>query len=137
GVAAAAEELGAADPADEEKLAAERKKLSQEVARYKAGKGHLGASEPDTLMKFGYGGSEAIRNIPAMHITRRVCDEVLKATLHKTLSEIEAAIDKDLRPRSAPLAGWSAGGVATIERRKSLVKNVVGVLEGAGPLADE
>jgi len=136
-VATAAVEFEAADPKDAEKVAAARKKLSEEVAKYKAGKGHLGEGEPDTLMKFGYGGHDAIRNIPVMHITRAQCDQVLKAALNKTLAEIESAIDKDLKPQSAVLTGWSAGGVATIERKQAHVKNVIGVLEGSGPLADE
>lgn len=137
GVAAAAEEFEAADPQDAEKLAAARKKLSEDVAKYKAGKGHLPASEPDALMKFGYGGSEPIRSLPVMHITRELCDKVLKAALNKTLSDLEAAIDNDLKSQSAALKGWSAGGVVTIERKQALVKNVIGVLEGSGPLADE
>ncbi len=136
-VAGAAVEFEAADANDAEKLAASRKKLTEAVVKYKAGKGHLTADEPDTLMKFGYGGHDAIRNIPVMQITRAVCDQVLKAALHKTLVEIESAIDKDLKPQSAALAGWSAEGVTTIERKQAAVKNVVGVLNATGPLAEE
>ncbi|MGE5194705.1 MAG: M20/M25/M40 family metallo-hydrolase, partial [Deltaproteobacteria bacterium] len=88
-------------------------------------------------MKFGYAGHDVIRNLPVMHITRSACDQVLKGALHKTLAEIEAEIDKDLSPRSAVLTGWTAGGVVTIERKHAPVKNVVGVLEGSGALADE
>ncbi len=39
--------------------------------------------------------------------------------------------------RSGALAGWQARGELTIERKQAEVKNVVGVLEGAGALADE
>ena len=136
-VAAAAEEFIAADPADVEKSAAARKKLADEVARYKAGKGHLGSEEPDALMKFGYAGTDQIRNLPVFHITKAVCDQVLKAALKKSLSEIEAEIDKDFKPHSAVLEGWTAGGVVSIDRQYAHVKNVIGVLNGAGPLADE
>jgi hypothetical protein len=136
-VATAAEEFEAVDANDAEKVAAARKKLSEEVAKYKAGKGHLGKEEPDTLMKFGYAGHDAIRNLPVLHITRAVCDQVLKAALNKTLAELEAEIDKDFKPQSAALKGWTAGGVVTIERKQALVKNVVAFLEGSGPLADE
>jgi hypothetical protein len=136
-VAEAAVEFEAVDAQDAEKLAAARKKLSEEVGKYKAGKGHLGTTEPDTLMKFGYGGRDAIRNLPVLHITRAVCDSVLKPALNKTLAEIETEIDKDLKPQSAVLTGWNAGGVVTIERKQALVKNVVAVLEGTGPTADE
>jgi hypothetical protein len=136
-VAAAAEEFEAVDATDADKVAAARKKLADEVAKYKAGKGHLAKEEPDALMKFGYGGHDAIRNLPVMHITRAACDQVLKSALNKTLAEIEAGIDNDLTPRSAVLAGWTAGGVITIERRQAAVKNVVGVLEASGTLAGE
>jgi hypothetical protein len=95
GVADAAEEFEAVDSKDAEKLAAARKKLTEEVAKYKSGKGHLGKEEPDTLMKFGYAGHDAIRNLPVLHITRAVCDQVLKPALNKTLAEIETEIDKE------------------------------------------
>ncbi len=136
-VALAAVEFEAADPKDAEKSAAARKKLSEEVANYKAGKGHLSDSEPDTLMKFGYFSDEVVRNVPVMHVTRAACDQVLKAALNKTLTDLESEIDKDFKPKSAVLPGWGAGGVVSIDRKQALVKNVVGVLEGEGPLADE
>ena len=136
-VAAAAEEFVAIDPADAEKSSAARKKLADEVARFKAGKGHLGEEEPDGLMKFGYVSKVQIRNLPVMHISKTVCNQVLKAALNKSLVEIEAEIDKDLVPQSTVVSGWTAGGVVTIDRQYAQVKNVIGVLNGAGPLADE
>ena len=136
-VAAAAVEFEAVDSQDAEKLVAARKKLADEVARYKAGKGHLSTDEPDALMKFGYGGKDAIRNLPVMHITKAVCNKLLKIALHQSLAEIEAQIDNDLKPHSAVLNGWTAGGVATIDRKQTPVKNVIAVLNGSGPLADE
>ncbi len=136
-VATAAVEFEAVDAQDAEKLAAARKKLSDEIAKYKAGKGHLSTAEPDTLMKFGYAGRDAIRNLPVLHISRAVCDSVLKPSLNKTLAELESAIDKELKPHSAVLTGWNAGGVVSIERKQALVKNVVAVLEGSGPKSDE
>lgn len=136
-VARAAVEFEAIDASESEKYAEARKKLSTEVARYKAGKGHLGSDEPDTLMKFGYAGSEAIRNLPVIHITRAAADQFLKPALGKTLTELEAAIDEEVKPQSALLPGWTAGGVVSIERKTAEVKNVISVLEGSGPLADE
>ncbi|MSR59356.1 MAG: M20/M25/M40 family metallo-hydrolase [Planctomycetaceae bacterium] len=137
GAADAAIELETADPADAEKYKASKEKLTTELARYKAGKGHLGSEEPDTLMKFGYAGSEVIRNLPIVHITRAVADQFLKPALGKSLTELEAAIDQEMKPHSALLPGWTAGGVLTIERTQAEVKNVIAVLEGTGPLADE
>ncbi|MBS0263522.1 MAG: M20/M25/M40 family metallo-hydrolase [Planctomycetes bacterium] len=136
-VAVAAVEFEAADPTNAEKLAAARKKLTEEVANYKAGKGHLSDTEPDNLMKFGYFSDEMVRNIPAMHITRAVCDQILKGALNKTLADLEAEIDKEFKPQSVVLAGWNAQGTVSIERKVAPVKNVIAVLEGAGPHADE
>ncbi len=136
-VAAAAEEFEAVDVKDADKLAAARKKLSAEVAKYKTAKAELAKGETDTLMKFGYGGDDSIRSIPLAHITRAVCDQILKPALNTSLKDIETAIDKDLKPRSAVLAGWKGSGEITIERKQAEVKNVIGVLEGEGPLAQE
>lgn len=136
-VADAAVEFEAVDAKDAEKLAAARAKLTEEVAKYKAGKGHLSNDVPDTLMKFGYAGSEPIRNLPIIHITRALADKFLKPGLGKTIDELEAAIDADFKPKSALVTGWTAGGVVSITRKQAEVKNVVGVLEGTGPLSDE
>jgi hypothetical protein len=136
-VAIAAVDFEATDANDSEKVAAARKKLSEEVARYKAGKGHLSDSEPDTLMKFGYFSDDMVRNVPALHFTRAICDQVLKASLNKTLADLEGEIDKEFKPKSAVLTGWNATGTVSIERKTATVKNVVAVLEGEGPLADE
>jgi hypothetical protein len=133
----AAVEFEAADPQNAGQLAAARKKLSEEVAKYRSGKAHLGAAEPDTLMRMGHVSNEAVRDVPVIHVTRAVCDRVLKPALGKTLAELEAEIDRDFKPRSALLTGWTAAGVATVERQQADVKNVIAVLDGAGPTADE
>ncbi|MGQ0636462.1 MAG: M20/M25/M40 family metallo-hydrolase, partial [Planctomycetaceae bacterium] len=137
GVAEAALEFDAADPNDKEKYAAARQNLAAETAKYKSGKVHLEQPGPEKLMKFGYAGSEPMRQLPVVHITRAIADEILKPALGKTLAELEAAIDRDLKPQSALLNGWQAKGEVTIERKQAEVRNVIGVLEGAGPTADE
>ena len=135
--AVAAQEFLAVDASDAEKLAAARKKLEEEVAKFKTGKGHLAAGETDALLAFNYGGSDSSRSIPVLHLTRAAADKVLKPTLNKTLSDLEKAIDEDLKQHGAVLTGWSAAGEAQITRVKADVKNVIGVLDGEGPLADE
>src|SRR5439155_9651728 len=57
--------------------------------------------------------------------------------LGKSLAELEDAIDKELKPQSAALTGWTADGGVTAVRKEYHVKNVVGVLDGSGPLKDE
>ncbi len=91
----------------------------------------------DALMPFGYSAFGSPVGIPAVHVKRAVADQMLRASLGKSLAEVEKAIDEKLEPLSAPLKGWSAKMTVSVERKSIPVKNVVGVLEGAGPLANE
>lgn len=136
-VAEAAVEAESIDAADAEKLAMAKMKLSESVAKYKAGKGHLPTEPADPLMKFGFGGGDAIRELPILHLSRSACDQILKGSIDKTLEQLEATIDQTLQPSSQVLTGWNAGGVVSIERPTAIVKNVIGVVEGVGPLAEE
>jgi hypothetical protein len=137
GVADSAVEVEAIDAADAEKLAMAKMKLTEAVAKYKAGKGHLPAEPSDDLMKFGYAGSEAIREIPVLHINQKLCDQLLQGSLKTTLTALEEKIDQTQKPASQVLTGWNAGGVVSIERTQAAVRNVIGVVEGNGPLANE
>jgi hypothetical protein len=76
-------------------------------------------------------------SLPVFHVRRAVLDAVLLSSLGRGLRELEQDIDRDLKPRSAPLPGWTARLDATMDKAPFAVKNVIGVLEGAGPLADE
>lgn len=130
-------QLEQADPNDKDKLAAIQKK-HQEAERYlKTLQGRAKSGKTDELMEFGYGGDGRKKSIPVFHIKQEVVDKLLKPSTGKTLAELEAAIDEDLKPRSQVLKGWSAKGVATVEQVSREVKNVIGVLEGEGPLANE
>ncbi len=53
------------------------------------------------------------------------------------LAEAERQIDGDLTPRSKELAGWTVKAEADLVHRRADVANVVGVIEGEGPLAEE
>jgi hypothetical protein len=56
----------------------------------------------------------------------------------KKLIDIETDIDRDLKPRSAVLAGWSANMTTAVKTSAGIpAKNIIGTLEGAGPLAKE
>ncbi|HEX4591894.1 MAG TPA: M28 family peptidase [Gemmataceae bacterium] len=94
------------------------------------------AENDDPLMEFAYA-SGAAGNIPAVQVKRSVADQMLKSALNASLADIEKAIAKDLTPAGANLRGWSATVSLSVERAKIPVKNVVGVLDGAGPLANE
>jgi hypothetical protein len=91
----------------------------------------------DDLLAFTHAGTEVFSTIPYLMLTRAFADKVLKDAGQPSLEELEAQIDSDLKPRSRELKDWSADARVEIERREVTTKNVVGVLEGAGPLADE
>jgi Zn-dependent M28 family amino/carboxypeptidase len=96
-------------------------------------------------------------NLPAFHMKRELLQQMLKAA-GADLGKIEAAIDEELKPQSLPLMGWTGGAIARFiplkpqstelkgwtvslevksKRDKLPLRNVIGVLEGMGPLANE
>ncbi len=75
--------------------------------------------------------------LPFVMVTRDFADQILAAAGSPKLADIEARIDSDLRPRSRELQGVSVTARVTIDRPGITTRNVVGVLEGSGPLADE
>src|SRR5260370_5119001 len=91
-------------------------------------------AQGDKLMPFGYIPESG--TIPALQLRRSILDPLFESSLGMDLRKIEQAIDRDLKPRAASLRGWTAKVQTTVLRKPSL-KNVIGVLEGAGPLAKE
>jgi hypothetical protein len=130
---AGAKSTGASSPAVADAL----KNLREEVTKLKKAKAEAKNPENDAFMKFGYGGTGSNTSIPVVQLSGEACDRLLKPTLGKTLTELEAAIDEDMKPRTAVLKGWKVDGLTTIDRSPTEVKNVIGVLEGEGPHADE
>ena len=95
------------------------------------------AGKEDRLMGFEYArDSGSASALPAHQVRREVVDELLKAS-GKKLEDVEKAILKDGKPQSFEIAGWSAKTEASITIKELNVKNVVGVLEGNGPKANE
>lgn len=76
-------------------------------------------------------------SVPYIQIKRTVIDMVLKDAVGKGLEETEKAIDADLKPRSAVLKGWSINVDIKVKRQETLVRNVIGYIDGNGPLANE
>jgi hypothetical protein len=91
----------------------------------------------DQLLGFTDAGPELNSKLPFLMITRALGDKLLAAAGQPTLEALEARIDEALEPHSAELKGWAVSARVDIERKTIATKNVVGVLEGAGPLADE
>jgi len=76
--------------------------------------------------------------IPAIHIRRDLGELIIRKGLGKSLEQLEKELDKDLKPQNGPIKGWTCDLDITTDRNRMIdVKNVVGVLEGSGPLADE
>jgi hypothetical protein len=91
----------------------------------------------DRLMEFSYTSFGSAAGLPAIQIHRSLADQITQSALGRRLAEVEEDIDRDLKPQSAPLAGWTASLEVNVGRPVSHVKNIIGVLEGTGPLANE
>jgi hypothetical protein len=89
----------------------------------------------DALMEFGYAAG-ADEKVPVFQVKRAVLDKMLAAG-GTPLNAVEDAIDDNLKPRSRVLSGWTAAAEASVTRPGFPAKNVVGVAEGSGPLANE
>jgi hypothetical protein len=92
------------------------------------------SEKDDALMDFGYAALGTSVSIPAVHLKRSAVD--LLFLEGKSLAEREEAINRDLKPMSFQTR-WTVTVTVSIERRQIPVKNVIGVLPGAGPLANE
>jgi peptidase M28-like protein/PDZ domain-containing protein len=96
------------------------------------------AVEYDPLFPFDRGSDPTDnRRFAVIHCRRGAVEPLIKVALGKTLAELERAIDEGPKPCSRELTGWRVRGRTDIERVEVAVKNVVAVLEGSGPHADE
>jgi hypothetical protein len=96
------------------------------------------ALDTDSLLPFEYSSEQMPpAKALAVHMRRSVADMMLQSTVGNDLSVIEREIDRTQRPQSAALTGWTATIDLAIERTTVQVRNVIGVLEGDGPLAKE
>jgi hypothetical protein len=96
-----------------------------------------GSSESgDVLPPPGVSGGDG-KGIPFLFVKRDVVDTMLKAAGAPSLSNMEAQIDADLKPVSRVLDGVTVDLDLTMTREPLKVKNVLAMLEGSGPLADE
>jgi hypothetical protein len=96
------------------------------------------AADNDPLIRFDeHKYADPPARLPVLHLKRAVASKLLSAALGRSLEELEAENDKDLKPVSAELPGWTATADVGVGRNEVPVRNVVGVLPGSGPLADE
>ncbi len=77
-----------------------------------------------------------VASIPVLQVRRALVDDMLHAS-GDTLATIEKDVDAALKPRGRPLPGWTCRVETALTHSRVPVKNVVGVLEGSGPHAEE
>lgn len=122
-------------PADKQaEIAAEIAKAAEQAGELNT-RANTATDQP--LPLHGAGDESTHPKLPVMFTTRKAIDELLKAAGKKDLATLEMQIDADLVPRSMELVGWKAAGQVNLVQKTADVKNVVAVLEGEGPLADE
>jgi hypothetical protein len=95
------------------------------------------ARDGDALLDFNYTAfSRSAVKIPVFHVRRSILEMMLPGGAD-ALTTLESEINRDLKPHSRALPGWKAEVEVKMHRGTIDVKNVVGVVEGSGPLADE
>jgi hypothetical protein len=95
------------------------------------------AGKTDDLINFNLLVGAGAGDIPALHIKRAVLSDLLQSTEQVSLDEIEKQINEQNKPQSRELKGIKAELEVNITRADVAAKNVIGVLEGNGPLANE
>jgi hypothetical protein len=93
-------------------------------------------NEPDMLLPFSvaYGGATTL---PVVQIKEAVADQLLSAGGASDLKSLRQKIDATLTPRSTALSGVTVSGTVRINVLTSRVKNVMGMIHGEGPHANE
>lgn len=118
-----------------ERLETRRRIAEQQVTLLKDK--HARGNQASILAINEAGSALTDEKVPTYHCTRSLANRLLVAGMGKTLEELEAAIDRDGAPHSAVLPGVEASGQVGLTSSDTSVRNVIGVLPGAGTLADE
>jgi hypothetical protein len=98
------------------------------------------AQSGDDLMDFNFQAmqSNAVK-LPIFQISRSVLDSMLFSATGAALAEVEVHINREMKPHSAELNGWTADLEVKVQRSDKMLplKNVIGYLDGHGKLANE
>ena len=97
----------------------------------------LKEAKDDVRIGFAMSGLEKSSDLPFMMVSRSFADKLLAGAGEPSLEALEKRIDADLKPASKELKGWALQAKYQIERPSIETRNVIGVLEGEGPLANE
>ncbi len=121
-------------------------KVSKAVARKAAAvlvvsnKDLAGGDDPLVPFDFtSFSPASRAAKVPVFHIRRALADSLLKAAGKPSILDLEKKISESGKPDSFELTGCEADLGCSVKRGANEVplRNVVGVLEGKGPLANE
>jgi Peptidase family M28/PDZ domain/PA domain len=93
-------------------------------------------TDQDGLMKLTYDQSVGDAGIPAISITQATADRML-APKGVTIKELQETINKEKKPSSFVIPNLTITTHTTVDKIKATSKNVIGLLKGDGPLANE
>ncbi len=135
---ALAEHLSKPKPADATEAAryeSRARAMQQEIELFKKA---LAIGGEDALIGMSEAGTAiSDERIPTMFISRSVADQMIRAGSGKSLKDLEEAIDREGAPHSQVLDGVEVDGQVELMAPGTPVQNVIGMLPGAGPLAEE
>ena len=94
-------------------------------------------AKTDPLLPFLVKSNVGNRQIPIIHCRRVAVEPLLRSAGKLDLVTLEQGIDSDLKPRSMRLPGSLIAGEISLVRTGTLLKNVIAVLPGSGPHAEE
>lgn len=118
-------------------VAAHEKNVAQ-LAEKIVEQGEKVRAKTDELLNFKRTvGEEAGRDFPVLHVRRSALDPAVRAAVDADLAKLETQIDDGPTPNSRELPGWRIKGRTEVHRKEAQAKNVVAVLEGEGPHAEE
>ncbi len=89
--------------------------------------------EPERLFAFRGITSVSQSGVLAVNALRSVAEAIL-ARSGQSLQELQATIDRDLRPQSFPVAGTTVEMHARLIREHGQARNVIGILPGTDPV---
>ena len=121
-------------PEETKKYREEVNKLADRIKQVS----ELMQGEKDKVLGFKEAGQSSGRKMPVFFCSRKSFEPVIESAFgERSLKQIEDEIDESLKPQSTAIMGWQVTGESQVIEHKAKIKNVIAVLEGEGPLADE
>ena len=111
--------------------------LCTDAANLRAADDDPAVSHRDVLLDVELTSGIGTETLPVIHCRRARVAAWMQHALGRNLDDIEATIERTVRPQSAELPGVNLKAVVSMTRPGRTLKNVVGSLDGAGDLAAE